>query len=160
MKKDAYYFSHDANARNDIKILKVRRSLGLEGYAIYFCIIEMLRDQTDYKLPLDALQDIAFDLQTSEEKIKTIVHSFNLFQIEGNHFFSARLMKSMESYNELKAKLSEAGRKGGLSRALTSPKPPLSIKGNKRKGNKIKTGNSSVDENFEEFIPPGENMVF
>lgn len=148
MKKEAYYFSHDANARNDIKILKVRRALGLEGYAIYFCIIELLRDQAEYKLPLDSLQDIAFDLQTSEEKIKTIVHSFDLFVIDENHFFSARLLTSMEQYNTLKTKLSEAGRKGGLISAEARLNHPSSIKGKERKGNKRKK-----DENG--FLPDG-----
>jgi hypothetical protein len=143
MKKEAYYFSHDANARNDIKILKVRRALGLEGYAIYFCIIEILRDQAEYKLPLDSLQDIAFDLQTSEEKIKTIVHSFDLFVVDENHFFSSRLLQSMEQYNNLKIRLSEAGRKGGLISAEARLKQPSSIKGNKRKR---KIGDSSDDE--------------
>jgi Domain of unknown function (DUF4373) len=139
MKKDAYYFSHDANARNDIKIIKLRRSLGLEGYAIYFCLIEMLREQCDYKMPLSSIQDIAFDLHTSEEKIKTVIHSFDLFVIDQKHFFSARLYTSMETYNELKNKLVESGRKGGLSRAKASLEQPSSIKGKEIKGNKIKT---------------------
>lgn len=157
MKKDAYYFSHDANARNDIKILKVRRALGLEGYAIYFCIIEMLRDQAEYKLPLDSLQDIAFDLQTSEEKVKTIVHSFDLFVIDEKHFFSSRLLTSMEQYNTLKTKLSEAGRKGGLISAQARVEQPSSIKGKERKGNKRKTGDFFSSDNPGEFtgLPPG-----
>ena len=156
MKKDAYYFSHDANARNDIKILKVRRSLGLEGYAIYFCIIELLREQADHKLPLDSLQDIAFDLQTSEEKVKTIVHSFNLFTIDEKYFFSGRLLNSMEQFNELKIKLSEAGRKGGLSRAKGWLKPGVGIKEKKIKEKKGKIS-SSNDLGFE---PPKPGMVF
>lgn len=139
MKKDAYYFSHDANARNDIKIIKLRRSLGLEGYAIYFCLIEMLREQADYKMPLSSISDIAFDLHTSDEKIKTVINSFELFIIDQNHFFSSRLLTSMETYNELKTKLIEAGRKGGLSRAKAMPEQPSSIKGNKSKL-KVKKG--------------------
>lgn len=77
--KDAYYFSHDANARNDIKIIRLRRSLGLEGYGIYFCLIEMLREQNDYRLPLANIPDIAFDINTSEEKVKAVILSFDLF---------------------------------------------------------------------------------
>ena len=136
MKKDAYYFSHDANARNDIKIVKLRRSLGLEGYAIYFCLIEMLREQADYKMPLTSVQDIAFDLHTSDEKIKTVINSFDLFIIDENYFFSARLLASMESFNELKSKLIEAGRKGGLNRAKAWLKPGVGIKEKKIKENK------------------------
>lgn len=112
MTKEAYYFSHDANARNDVKIIKLRRVLGLEGYAIYFCLIEVLREQKDHKLPLSSVSDIAFDLRTSEEKVNGVISGFDLFLIEQNNFFSARLLRSMESYNGTKVKLSDAGRKG------------------------------------------------
>lgn len=165
MKKDAFYFSHDSNARNDFKILKVRRVLGLEGYAIYFCLIEMLRDQADYKLPLNSIEDIAHHLNTSEEKIRGVIKNFDLFRIDGDYFFSDRLLKSMETYNELKNKLSEAGRKGGLSRAKGLPEPPLSIKEKKRKEKK-KENTDFSDEKKQynagvgDFKPPGKQMVF
>jgi len=178
MKKDAYYFSHDATARNDFKILKVRRVLGLEGYAIYFCLIEMLREQADYRLPITSIEDIAHHLNTSEEKIRGVIHNFDLFKIEENYFFSDRLLKSMDTYNELKNKLSEAGRKGGLSRAKALPEPPSSIKGKERKGNKRKTGDFSGEKNNtkthqdftdplfgknagnQNFDPPKKGMVY
>lgn len=146
MKKEAYYFSHDANARNDIKIIKLRRSLGLEGYAIYFCLIEMLREQADYKISLASIQDIAFDLHTSDEKVKTVIHSFDLFVIDQKHFFSARLLSSMQTYNELKTKLVEAGRKGGLSRASAWVKPGVGIKGKEMKEKKRKSAISPSGE--------------
>lgn len=116
MTKEAYYFSHDANARNDVKIIKLRRVLGLEGYAIYFCLIEVLREQKDHKLPLSSVSDIAFDLRTSEEKVNGVISGFDLFLIEQDNFFSARLLRSMENYNETKVKLSEAGKKGNEKR--------------------------------------------
>lgn len=120
MTKEAYYFSHDANARNDVKIVKLRRVLGLEGYAIYFCLIEILREQKDHKLPIESISDIAYDLHTSEEKIKSVISGFDLFLIEGQNedqkFFSARLLRSMGEYNSKKLKLSESGKKGNEKR--------------------------------------------
>lgn len=167
MKKEAYYFSHDANARNDVKIIRLRRSLGLEGYAIYFCLIEILREQSGYKLSLSSIPDIAFELHTSEEKVKVVINSFDLFQIDENCFYSERLLSSMTQYNELKNKLVEAGRKGGLSRASAEPEPPSSIKGNKRKGNKRKISDSpsgseiQLDHNGNPVRANGnEGMVF
>ena len=50
MSKDAYYFSHDSNARNDQRLVKIRMKYGMEGYGIYFGIIEILREQRDYYL--------------------------------------------------------------------------------------------------------------
>ena len=40
MKKDTFYFSHDYNAHNDVKILFMRQQLGMEGYGIYWFLIE------------------------------------------------------------------------------------------------------------------------
>ena len=147
-KKDAYYFSHDSNARNDIKILRLRRSLGLEGYGIYFCLIEMLREQDDYKMSMSSIPDVAFELHASDEKVKAVICAFDLFVIDNDEFFSARLNRSMEEYKSLKTKLSEAGRKGGLSKAKAglkpSQSPPLALKERKVKKRKEK---ESKDEN-------------
>ena len=48
--KDAYFFSHDCNARNDPKILALRSVYGAEGYGVYFMLVEILREQPEYKL--------------------------------------------------------------------------------------------------------------
>lgn len=113
MGKDSYYFSHDSNARNDIKIIRLRRALGMEGYGIYFALVEILREQEGFKLPMEAITDIAFDLHTSEEKIKTVVGAYGLFVIEEETFFSARLLRSMEELDAKRQKYVDAGRKGG-----------------------------------------------
>jgi hypothetical protein len=136
MKKEAYYFSHDANSRNDVKLLKVRRQLGAEGYAIYFMLIEVLREQTGYKLPISAIPDLAYDFDVSEEKVKTVVSSYELFCIEENEFFSTRLLKSMEEYNSRRTKYIEAGRKGGqasVKHRLSNPQPLKERKGKENK---------------------------
>ena len=43
------YFSHDSNARNSDKLMKVRMKLGAEGYGIFFMLIERLREEEGYK---------------------------------------------------------------------------------------------------------------
>ena len=53
MKKDAYFFFHDANARNDLKILAMRSVYKAEGYGWYFMLLEILRESADYKIPLN-----------------------------------------------------------------------------------------------------------
>lgn len=58
--------------RNDVKVIKLRRQLGLEGYGLYWCLIEMLRDTPDYKLPIDAVDDIAFSLNISKKRLKLL----------------------------------------------------------------------------------------
>lgn len=100
MKKDAYYFPHFSNARNDSKILKLRRVLGIEGYAIYFMLLEVLRDQTDFRLPLSAVEDLEFEFRVSKEKISTVIHSYDLFEVVDGQFFSPKLIFFLQPYLE------------------------------------------------------------
>jgi hypothetical protein len=110
--KETFYFSHDSNARNDVKIIKLRRQLGMEGYGIYWCLIEMLRDAPGNKLPINSIDDIAFSINCSKEKVDAVIRGYDLFMILDDAFFSDRLIRSMESYKQLKAAKSKAGKVG------------------------------------------------
>ena len=52
MNKQSFYFSHDYNARADIKIKKVIINHGYEGYGIYWALIEDLYQNAN-AMPLD-----------------------------------------------------------------------------------------------------------
>lgn len=111
--KEAYYFSHDSNARSDSKIVRLRRKFGMEGYGIYFAIIEMLREDSAHKLLLSGFEDIAYDLRVDVAKVESVVKDFDLFVIENDYFYSPRLSRSMQKYYEMKRKRVEAGSVGG-----------------------------------------------
>lgn len=118
MSKDAYYFSHDSNARNDQRLMKVRMKYGMEGHGIFFGIIEILREQKDYTLTFDDIDSISFDLRVEKEKIEDIVENYNLFEIKGHTmFYSKSLKRRMLALDEKRQKLASAGKKGGLSKA-------------------------------------------
>ncbi len=144
MPKDAFYFSHDANARNDLKCIRLRREMGMAGYGIYWCLLEMLREESTHVLRIDYLPDIAANLGVKDEDIDRVIKRYELFVYDDSVFYSKRLLESMQNYNSLKNKLSEAGRKGGLSRAKAwveaSLEPGVGIKEKKRKEKKIKGG--------------------
>jgi hypothetical protein len=105
MAKDAYYFSHDSNARNDEKILSLRMELGMEGYGIYWAIIEMLRDSTDYRMRTQC-ERIAFELHADSEHIKSVMNDFELFESDGEYFWSESLLRRMEIKEERSKKAS------------------------------------------------------
>lgn len=100
MKKDAYYFPHYSNARNDAKLLKLRRVLGVEGYGIYFMLLEILREQTDFKLPLKIVEELEYDLRVSKEKILSVITNFELFDVDSEFFFSPKLVFYLQPYIE------------------------------------------------------------
>ena len=101
MKKDAYYFPHFSNARHDRKIKRVIKDLGIEGYGIYFMVLEVLRDQQDFKYPLNDLDLLADEFGTSESKLRVVVSNYDLFQVDmENNFFSMKQKLYMQPYLE------------------------------------------------------------
>lgn len=109
MAKEAYYFSHDANAQDDPKCMILIDQLGMEGYGIFWALIEKLRSEPSYKLPLMIVASLAKRWGTSTEKVKTVIDRFGLFVVEDDLFFSLRLQRSMEE-KSAKARLSASYR--------------------------------------------------
>lgn len=111
MEKNAYFFSHDCNARNDEKILAVRMKHKVEGYGVYFMIIERLVESTDY-MSIKDYNLIAFDLRVSAELVKSIVEKFGLFEFteDGEKFFSSSLIRRMEPLDNQRKQRSAAGK--------------------------------------------------
>ena len=110
MKKEAYYFSHDSNAKDDPKILKLRMNLGWEGYGLFWGLIELLRNQPDYRMQKHYMS-IAFALHTDESKIKSLVNDFDLFSQDQDLFWSESLLKRMELKEEKSEKMRNAANK-------------------------------------------------
>ena len=101
MKKDAFYFPHFANSRHDRKIMRVRIELGLEGYAIYFMLLEVLREQNDFKYPLDDIYVLAHEFNISEQKVRVVICNYGLFEVDENeNFFSIKQIYYLQPYIE------------------------------------------------------------
>ena len=122
MSKDAFYFSHDSNARNDQRLLKIRMKHGMEGYGIYFAIVEILREQQDYILTLPDLPCIAYDLRVEIGLIEEIIFNYDLFEVDDDRFYSRSLKRRMEKLDEKRKVRAEAGRKGGIASAKVKQK--------------------------------------
>lgn len=106
MAKDAFYFSHDYNARQDEKIRQLIRKHGMTGYGIFWAIIEDLYNnanalRTDY-------EGIAFDMRVDENVIFSIVNDFGLFVISGNFFGSLSVERRLNERAEKSKKASES----------------------------------------------------
>lgn len=107
-KKDAFYFFHDSNAKDDPKCVMLIEQLGLEGYGIYWVLIETLRDQPTYKYPLALLSALARRYNTTYEKMKTVVMQYGLFQIDDNDFFSLALLERMQDVDRKRQQARDA----------------------------------------------------
>jgi DnaD/phage-associated family protein len=121
--KDAYYFSHDQNARNDPKIMALRTEYGMEGYGLYWVIVEMLRESKDFKLPHKkyvynaigsylqcksnaiALQnDANVHTNYAKEFLHFCIEECELFESDDQFFWSNSLIGRMDKKKEVSEK--------------------------------------------------------
>ena len=97
-----YWFSHDFNAKDDPKIMLLIDELGMEGYGIYWVLIETLRGcpEAQYRYPLRLIPSLARKYATTSPKVETVVRNYGLFIIENGEFFlSKSLCNRMEKYD-------------------------------------------------------------
>lgn len=121
--KDAFYFSHDSNARDDIKCIELVGDLGLEGYGIYWVLIETLREQPGYTYPIKLLPALAKRFGSDPANFQKVVRDYDLFVVEDEKiFFSPSLKRRMQLYEDKKAQARQAGLKSGEKRAKNNPK--------------------------------------
>jgi len=148
MKSSTYYFSHDYNASNDTKILFLRHQLGMEGYGIYWYLIEQLANAGG-KLPLELIPVLAMQMHCTDVKVNGVLMNFDLFTIESGEFWSHRLQEHLE----LRLKLSQSGKAGANNRWKNGGAIGGAIgEGNakERKGKEIK-GNINLLEDIQTF---------
>lgn len=117
MTKEAYWFKHDSNAKDDPKIIILIEELGLEGYGIFWLLVETLRNERDFMAPLRIIPALARRYNTSNEKIMAVITRYNLFIVKDEKvFYSQSLIERMVPLLEKKKKLVEAGKKGAEKR--------------------------------------------
>jgi len=112
MAKDAYWFRHDANARNDIKVIELRSLHGYEGYGIYFAIIEVMREQSTYTISESKIGMVALALSLPTSKLKTILDdciAIGLLERHDGEILSQSFLQRMDVWDSYK----NNGKKGG-----------------------------------------------
>lgn len=112
--KDAIAFLHDANARNDLKIAPLRQNFGAEGYGIFWMIIEILREQTNFKIKLSDLDGLNCQLQPHNldfEKFLEFCLEKCLLKKDKNYLWSDSLLRRMKSFTDARKRMSEGGKK-------------------------------------------------
>ena len=117
--KESYYFSHDSNARRDPKILQLRSDYGLEGYGLYWMIIETLREQDGYKLKHSFVNVLTLDFNVTKEFISQFIKTcldIELLASDEEYFWSDSLCNRMQYFEEKRQKLRQAGKLGANTR--------------------------------------------
>lgn len=114
------YFSHDRNALNDNKIAQMRGSYGIEGYGVYWAIVEALSRESELSLEysarmiagLTALIQPSFDMQTFIDDCIEI----GLFECDGERFWSNSLKRRLGEVQEQTDRKTRRAVKGANAR--------------------------------------------
>jgi len=109
IKKDAFYFKHDSNARSDLKIRRLIKRYGWQGYGWWWVLIEIMREQANYLLEygedtFDALSsEIGFAQNKEAQDFIDFLLSIKLLQRDSDgNLFSARLCADMKYKDDLR----------------------------------------------------------
>ena len=123
MEKYCNYFPHFSNVRHDRRIRRMEKEIGLEAYAIYFKLLEILREQIDFRYPMDDLDLLADEIGTSEQKTRVVICNYQLFEVdEQNRFFSASFTESMQPYIKMRNQRIDAAKASVAQRSLNKVK--------------------------------------
>lgn len=115
--KKTPYFSHDANAREDPKIMAMRSIYGWQGYGWYWLFIENMREQQDYKLSIQGqyvfnafAMQMQCESEVAEKFINDCINEFKLFKSNEKKFWSSSLIIRMGKMQEKSKKASESAK--------------------------------------------------
>jgi hypothetical protein len=167
--KDSLYFAHDLNARNDLKIIRLRTKYGAEGYGIFWMLIEILAEN-GAKIEFEDIPCIASLIGVKEELLKEIItfclsDKIALFCQQNGHFFNKRII----AHEERRKSFIESGRQGARKRWGTAniPRdgeantpaitPPNAIKKERNKEINKEIGHEMTDDEKQKYINP-ENI--
>ena len=147
MPKDTFYFSHDYNARNDEKIKRLIRKHGMQGYGVFWSIVEDLYNnanalRTDY-------EGIAYDLRSDSDLVASVVNDFDLFIFNGDYFGSNSVQERLEQRNDKSAKARKSASyrwdNANAMQTQSDSNAKKERKGKEIKGKEIKEINISFD---------------
>ena len=97
--KQNFYFKHDAPSATNPKLAKLLQKEGARGYGVYWLLIELLRLQTDFSLPVTETAGLVSRLgYTQKTVVVRVIENYDLFSEENGMFFSVGLIKRMENF--------------------------------------------------------------
>ena len=169
-KKDAYFFSHDSNARHDPKITAMRSIYGYQGYGWFWAMIEILREDKSFKFPLTKMQllGLAKSLDTNIEMLQNFLNDcveiglFYRAEEDGEDVLRSRSLDDrMGKYLEIIAVKSKAGKKGNEIRWQNHRKTIAEGSHNDRKVSLLKETKlkeTKLKENKDMYSPIVEDL--
>jgi len=140
------FFSHDFNARNDKQLIKVHMKHGLSGIGAFWCIVEMLFEESGY-LSIDEYERIAFELRTDNDTIRSVIEDFDLFENDGEKFWSVSALDRLKIRMDKSEKARES-----VNKRWKKYERNTNVKESQSERNTSKVKESKVKESKKEDI--------
>jgi hypothetical protein len=140
------YFNHDSTARNDYRIIKLRATLGYEGYGVFWAVLELLFTEEN-KICTSQYDILAYGLQCDPIILKQVIEDFDLFVIEDGCFYSRRLNNHIEEINNKSSIAKENAKKRWNNATAMQPHS----NGNASKVEYSKVNKSKLNKRIEDF---------
>lgn len=158
--KESYYFQHDYNAINDPKMMLLLSSCWLTWVGMYRIIIEILHQQEDSMISVEAYKEyIKFYCQDKEiaTHVEQVLNTCWLLLQQNGNICSNRVLKNKKLREEISIKRSLAGKISAEKRAKdsqtsTSVEQGKEKKGKERKEKEKKKENSDFPE-IDDLMP-------
>ena len=140
------YFNHASAARNDYRIIKLRATLGYEGYGVFWAVLELLFTEEN-KICTSQYDILAYGLQCDPIILKQVIEDFDLFVIEDGCFYSRRLNNHIEEINNKSSIAKENAKKRWNNATAMQPHS----NGNASKVKYSKEDKSKLNKRIEDF---------
>ena len=167
--KNSQYFLHDCCARNNAKMLSLTADKGLEGYGAYWVLLEYLREQSDYCMPLSLLPSLAKQLGKFTQWVEELVCNYGLFVLtDDGRFTSQGLQQRMKPLeNKRKARDAKAEKEALKLAAQQAGNgtPPTASRRTRGSSNPVRpvvakpVGEADCFSETSEAVPPTNETV-
>jgi hypothetical protein len=119
MTKDGLYFPFHSNTSRDPRIQLLMLKHGNAGFGIYVLILEILRESSDLKYPLEYEPILANNFNIPLEDMEDIINNYKLFKFDDDgYFYSPELINNLIPFLAAKQKKRIGGIKSGQARRV------------------------------------------
>ena len=154
--KNKHWFPHPADLINDRRMKRAMKDLpGGVGYGVIVLMMEVLRNEPDFRYPMKDLDLLASEFDISLPILQTVITSYGFFELytieDGEMFISPLLNTLMIPYIEKKKKNQIAGRISAQKRKLKQEQQLLELSQLNSSQHMSNTCKTSVTHNIQEY---------
>jgi DNA-binding transcriptional regulator YhcF (GntR family) len=105
------WFKHDTDARHDPKVRALKRKFGIEGYGIYFQLVEIIGENIEkdnykewgYVQNIYTVESLAEECGVSPDKLRSVLaycDEIGLFEQKNGKLYCKNVKKRLDEYSQ------------------------------------------------------------